>query len=230
MTITISELQKRVGQINVTNGWRENDADYDEIGKNTALVARLGLICTEISEAIEDIRNGKSLSENHYTFPPVPASFAVEFSSGQDAIEAWQKDKTPKPEGVPSEIADVAIRILDTADSRNLTLSLDGPYGDVTSLDELRSNILAHEDADVIEDIDASNANEAVSTVTGIFIPMGRAIEEFDDEAILTESLSEALMFCVIVSLVFKFSLQEAIDEKLVYNSTRGHRHGGKLV
>jgi NTP pyrophosphatase (non-canonical NTP hydrolase) len=46
----------------------------------------------------------------------------VEFASGADARAAWELQQPPKPEGVPSELADVVIRALDAADAWGIDL------------------------------------------------------------------------------------------------------------
>lgn len=95
---TISEWQRRVGEVNVANGWR--DATPETYADPTKQIATLALITTEVAEAIEEVRNGHSPSETYYAGQSDPA----------------------KPEGVPSEIADVVIRCLDFADLYGIDL------------------------------------------------------------------------------------------------------------
>lgn len=98
---TITELQRRIGEINVANGWRETDIDALPEGlRAKAQIAVLALITTEVAEAIEEIRNGRDVDETYY-------------SVGGHGM---------KPEGVPSEIADVVIRALDVADAWGIDL------------------------------------------------------------------------------------------------------------
>lgn len=99
MSNTISELQRRVGEVNIANGWRTPAGD-DRAGRDlvNAQITRLALITTEVSEAIEEIRNGHAVDETYYP------------------------DNKPKPEGVPSELADIVIRALDAADAWGIDL------------------------------------------------------------------------------------------------------------
>lgn len=80
-------LQQRIREMNEANGWRE--PAQAEVNREIALLA---LITTEVSEAIEEIRNGHYPNETYF---------------GPDG---------KKPEGVPSELADVVIRAYDVAD------------------------------------------------------------------------------------------------------------------
>lgn len=91
----IREVQQRVGQINTANGWRETPKLPPELQVKQD-ITELALIITEASEAIEEVRNGRAADE-------------VYFSGG-------------KPEGVPTELADIVIRALDFADKRGIDL------------------------------------------------------------------------------------------------------------
>ncbi|MFB9283142.1 hypothetical protein [Pseudoclavibacter helvolus] len=55
-------------------------------------VEKLALVVTEVSEAIEEVRSGHQMDETYSL-----------------------REKPDKPEGVPSELADVLIRVLDFA-------------------------------------------------------------------------------------------------------------------
>ena len=130
----ISELMAVIGDINAANGWKSDrtlreriDAGetYDTQSADEHNIAVIALIAGEAHEAIEEIRDGHGIRETYYSH------------IGEGPLD--------KPEGVPSEIADVIIRALDFANSWGI-------------------------------DIEA------------------------------------------------------AIDEKLAYNATRGHRHGGKRL
>lgn len=64
---------------------------HDEyILDRTVFASKLALIHSEVSEALEEARNGKSLQENWQSLPE-------------------------KPEGVPAELADIVIRVFDLA-------------------------------------------------------------------------------------------------------------------
>ena len=94
MSNTIRELQYEVAEVNEANGWRDT-AERDDVNWQITQVA---LIITEAAEAIEELRNGKPAHETYYAVSENPSN--------------WLR----KPEGVPSELADVVIRALDCAD------------------------------------------------------------------------------------------------------------------
>ena len=78
---SINEWTKEVHENAKEHGWWENPRTFGELAM---------LVTTEVSEAFEEIRNGKQPNETYY-----------------------KPDKPGKPEGVPSELADVVIRIMD---------------------------------------------------------------------------------------------------------------------
>jgi len=89
--ISLNQLRDKIHETAVKKGWWEEDRTFPEI---------LALCHSELSEALEDYRDGKPVNQVEGIF-----------------IERQGKEpefaKHEKPEGVPIELADCIIRILD---------------------------------------------------------------------------------------------------------------------
>lgn len=124
--MTINELVKKAHENAVEKGWWEEERSFGEV---------IALIHSEASEALEDYRAGKKPTEVWYEKKDVGGYFEA------------NRQVTPKykPCGIPSELADIVIRVMDAC----------GRYG---------------------------------------------------------------------------IDLEKAIEEKMAYNATRPHKHGGKVI
>ena len=110
----IRDLQARIGAINTANGWR--NAPPPPGFEATHDIAVLALIASEVSEAIEELRNGRGLTQ-YYSGGRSRLPDPLDPSRPTDDLGAPRK-----PEGVPSELADIVIRALDFADARKIDL------------------------------------------------------------------------------------------------------------
>jgi hypothetical protein len=118
---TFAELQARSHQQSRDKGFH----DYQPASERelTSLNAeRIALMHSELSEALEELRKGGDTNHNYY---PVHKTGCATNGYGLDyrrshAIPAC--DCTPKPEGVPSELADVVIRIMDYCGANDIDL------------------------------------------------------------------------------------------------------------
>ena len=84
--MTISEIQKEVHRLAIEKGWYESSRTVPEL---------LCLVHSEISEALEEYRNGHNLT---------------------------YLGEGGKPEGLPIELADAVIRICDMAEGLGIDL------------------------------------------------------------------------------------------------------------
>lgn len=128
---TLRALQADIGQANAEKGFRE-EGDWirglagsyepDEALLRNYYTARLALITTEVAEAIEELRNGRAVDETWYANPPLSAE---KIRSVADDLRAGRATppKPLKPEGVPSELADVVIRSFDFAHEAGFDLA-----------------------------------------------------------------------------------------------------------
>jgi NTP pyrophosphatase (non-canonical NTP hydrolase) len=116
---TISELQAIAYKQSADKGFHDNEP-VDPWGVLAMNSQRIALIHSELSEALEELRRvGHSVSRNHYTLPGVPG----EYPSVQAAKSTHHgPGVNPKPEGVPSEMADVVIRVLDFCEANDIDL------------------------------------------------------------------------------------------------------------
>ena len=78
-------------------------------------MARISLIPTEASEALEELRTGRQINETYYS---IKADGKVKTFSAEEA--AGFVGITFKPEGVPSELVDGVVRTLDIADEADI--------------------------------------------------------------------------------------------------------------
>lgn len=109
--MNLTEFAKEVHENAVAHGWWEDEKSFPEI---------IALIHSELSEALEEYRNGRPL----FYFPCNAGRICVDdISEGNvscrsrtydpDKPEAPCYAKSKKPEGIAIELADAVIRILD---------------------------------------------------------------------------------------------------------------------
>lgn len=121
LSTTTVEALRELQQVAWQNS--EDKGFHDSEPTDTAQLAvyngnRLMLIVSEAAEALEEIRGGRPANETYYRLPDGTASYAQLYDINGHGIRM----PMGKPEGVPSEIADIVIRCFDFAGSNGFDL------------------------------------------------------------------------------------------------------------
>ncbi len=98
----INKLAKEVHRNAVEHGWWEEERSFGDI---------IALCHSELSEALEEHRNGRKPNDTYYKCSAGQTYDDCPLRDG-DSVVCCDCGPT-KPEGTPSEMADVIIRILD---------------------------------------------------------------------------------------------------------------------
>lgn len=132
-------LQEYIGQGNASRGFHDEGNFLREVAESPErfglsqkqadanlrnyYTARIALVDTEIAEAIEELRAGRGATERYYS-----GGSHVNNEDGhtvhlEDSDSLDANFQLRKPEGVPAELADAFIRILDLAHEMKFSLS-----------------------------------------------------------------------------------------------------------
>lgn len=108
-------LERTCWQTAEDKGWHETDREFPE---------EISLIHSEISEALEEYRDGHDFRNIYYSYKvPVTDAEGNEHMMVMKTIERFGPDGTPnKVEGIAAELADAFIRIWDAAHGRDVPL------------------------------------------------------------------------------------------------------------
>ena len=139
------------------------------------------------------------------TFEAMEALIHSEIAEATECIREGQLTMfytaTLKPCGLPSEIADIVIRILDYQEAKNLYIPE-----------------ICHEGNDITVD------EEGWTTIC--LLTWTNMLHKLT----AIGSYGNTVMACFGLARALDFDLDAAILEKHEYNMTRSHRHGGKLA
>ena len=111
---SLAEFQNLMFAINTVNGWYE-DTESCTLGEDCMLLV------SEASELFEEHRNGHGPMEVYYTHDKnCPNAPGQKLAGGEQGIVECC---IPKPEGIPTEAADILIRLLDFCKRRGINLA-----------------------------------------------------------------------------------------------------------
>lgn len=196
--MNVIQLVKEAHENAKSKGWWEETRTYGEL---------IALIHSEVSEALEDVRAGKGPNEVWYEF-------------GSEVI---QKSVSPecKPCGIPSELADVCIRIFDLVGHYNRAVILAQGIKINADYDE-------GEDAELDWGKDASLPEKLNWLHAHLSASFGSMDMGYPDSAF--HRLGDVVYCIQLIASDYGIDLDQAIDEKMLYNATRPYRHNNKVL
>ena len=230
---TFYEIINQCWQTAEDTGWHDNPFNWEN---------RIGNIHSELSEAFDAHRKGGQEPTKTWWSKTLRSHTDQKkqmFIAGQPnrVIETLEWDRMPihvdrpKPEGVPSEFADVAIWFFDACQIRNIPIE-SVMHNQVTPVETLSTKSLS----EVIE-WSAVFANKLrwfekmahFQTDINILHSDLALIQTFDVEDtdnILHQQLARFIWRLFFMCHRFNIDLETAILEKLEYNKGREYRHG----
>lgn len=186
--LDLAYLQTEVHALARAKGWYE-DRDLSDPDVRESMLA---LIHSEISEALECVRRGELTA-------------AYESQGPFHQIEGCRQGPPFKPTGLPSELADVVIRVLDYC----------AAYG-------VRQDF----EPDMIRD--ATRAALAANPVPNA-TRLGGALYAVHRD-LNAQQFGCTIGQVYVIAAACHIDLDEAIRLKHAYNATRPHRHGNKAL
>lgn len=106
----IRDLGEEIIQTSITAGW----VPEDRVERRT-FGDLIALLHSEASEALEEYRNGHDFAEIYYNEAPDARCYTEADGSCSSSQPCMHTGWLPKPEGIPTELADIAIRLFYTA-------------------------------------------------------------------------------------------------------------------
>lgn len=198
MTLTIAAMTAEIRENNIAKGWRSAAGGP---GDNT-LGDYIALLHTEVAEAVEAYRDHRLADGTK----PVCGRAA-------NGEEPCPEHGPSKPEGVGSELADVLIRLLDTADVFGFEVAdQDFELGDV---------------ADLLAVFTDGRLPELITFADHMAWLHRRVDQVWTDQRIAPAWALRALLT---VARKYGIDLDAEYARKIAYNRSRPIRHGGRAL
>ena len=120
--MNIKETQKQVHENAVDKGFWEPEPTFGDL---------IALCHSELSEALEEYRNKRMPYELYYSYIPDGKCVKCPYFESEDKTSTYCCECTNgdvlilngKPEGIPAELADVVIRIMDMCEHYGIDLA-----------------------------------------------------------------------------------------------------------
>lgn len=198
MPDTIATMTADIRENNIAKGWRAAEGGP---GGNT-LGDYIALLHTEVAEAVEAFRD--------HRLADATKPLCGRAANGE---EPCPEHGPSKPEGVGSELADVLIRLLDTADVFGFEV-VDPDF----ELDDVADLLPVFSDPDLPDLI----------TFADDMAWLHRRIDRmWTDTKVAPAWVLRALLT---VARKHGIDLEHEYARKIAYNRTRAHRHGGRAL
>lgn len=202
MSIDWNPLIEKCHAAAVANGWWEQPRPIEET---------LMLVVTEVAEAVEWYRDfkGSIPTDVYLPYRELPGDKKEILESVCPSFFG-NKWRHWKPVGIPSELADVAIRVCDLMGHMKL---------EATCVDNQR---FTFNDTPFL-----SQCFRLSRKITSV-VPHDEELLGVELELCIRVDLCGVLACVRDIAAANGIDLAAAIETKLTYNATRGHRHGGK--
>lgn len=195
----LNQLAKEVHINAVEHGWWENERSFAEI---------IALIHSELSEALEEYRNGKPNLYYECKYHDTRTKCPDQFNGCQYGKNEGCNIR--KPEGIAVELADVIIRILDYCGKEDI------------NIDEMMNQLLI---------LDVNFQLPELISECHLFISLSynatkRQYIEFTQNYFLIKCIALIMNWCTKNGI----DVENIILLKHEYNRTREYKHGGKVI
>ncbi len=203
------KLQREVHEVNVKNGWWETPPSIGDI---------LAMMHCELSEAMEAYREGKNIDDVWYDCKQQDDECTEGYYT---SIGGCQSCPYSKPEGIPVELADCVMRIMDIMEYVGFFISKE-------LYDHLGENIIAAFKKGIM--------NCGFGSVITIFHSRLPQMHRDSTNSLKVLVKHNSVNFTLLIVLIDYFlqrnnlDLLDIIERKNEYNKTRGYKHGGKRV
>lgn len=193
MSKTIGDMVAEVREVNTALGWRAEPKTFGDF---------IALLHTEGAEATEAFRDHRLADATR----PVCGRAA-------NGEEPCPEHGPSKPEGVGSELADLVIRLFDTADVQGHYLDPDLLDFELADIAPLTGPVFFHTPVTLV-------------TFGDHMAALHRQIDRYWD----TSDLPRLLRALVTVAEKFGIDLTFEYERKIAYNRTREYQHGGRTL